>query len=359
MIRVEPLQENQEAAYDKLAASWPESLIYGTLAYRSFLRRMTGADDRYLVALRGRDIVGGLPVFALTDPQLGTVLNSLPFYGSHGGCLVHPEETDRLTVKRAILEAFRDMAQANGILAACLIEPLREPDTNLYREILPARLYDERIGQLSRLPNAADAEISEGLMTSLDKKTRNMVRKALKSGVRVRTGNSNEDWHFLWQTHRVNIEALRGLAKPWKFFETIQETIPAEQRSLWIAEHEGRRVAGLLLFYHQRIVEYITPVVVEEARSIQPTSALIFEAMVDAIQRGCMSWNWGGTWLSQHGVSRFKKSWGAVDHPYTYHILTQNEDLLAGRVPKEQLLSSFPYFYTVPFDKVYAQGTND
>ena len=31
--------------------------------------------------------------------------------------------------------------------------------------------------------------------------------------------------------------------------------------------------------------------------------------MASAAKRGMTRWNWGGTWLSQDGVYRFKKGW--------------------------------------------------
>ena len=50
------------------------------------------------------------------------------------------------------------------------------------------------------------------------------------------------------------------------------------------------------------------PVVNSEARSLQPTSAIIYFAMNDTRERGFKLWNWGGTWASQDGVYKFKKT---------------------------------------------------
>jgi hypothetical protein len=61
-------------------------------------------------------------------------------------------------------------------------------------------------------------------------------------------------------------------------------------------------------------------------------------------------WNWGGTWLTQDGVYRFKSRWGTESRPYTYFIAIRNAELL--RHSQETLQAAFPYFYVRPFAPV-------
>ena len=96
---------------------------------------------------------------------------------------------------------------------------------------------------------------------------------------------------------------------------------------IFIAEKEGIKIAGLLLFYFNKSIEYFTPVIVNEFRSLQPLSLLIFEAMKDGISRNYEFWNWGGTWLTQDGVYRFKKMWGSEDLKYFYYVKIIQKDI--------------------------------
>jgi lipid II:glycine glycyltransferase (peptidoglycan interpeptide bridge formation enzyme) len=106
-------------------------------------------------------------------------------------------------------------------------------------------------------------------------------------------------------------------------------------------------VAALLLFYLNKVVEYFTPVVDVQYRTLQPLSLLIHHAMLDAISRGCRWWNWGGTWAEQEGVYRFKKRWGTNDYPYKYFTSVYDPTVLS--LPPRQLLHEYPYFYVFPF----------
>ena len=65
------------------------SLIYYTPAYRRFLGEITeSASALTLIARDGGRIVGLLPAFVKKNSQYGDVLNSLPFFGGHGGAIV-------------------------------------------------------------------------------------------------------------------------------------------------------------------------------------------------------------------------------------------------------------------------------
>ena len=106
-------------------------------------------------------------------------------------------------------------------------------------------------------------------------------------------------------------------------------------------------VAGLLVFYFNRTVEYFTPAVHADHRSTQALPLTVFTAMTDAARRGFRWWNWGGTWESQTGVYRFKRKWGAEDRHYYYHTQLNNTDFL--RCTPSEILDAYPNFFVLPF----------
>ena len=106
-------------------------------------------------------------------------------------------------------------------------------------------------------------------------------------------------------------------------------------------------MAGLLLLYFNKTVEYITPAIDADYRSLQPLSLILVEAMTDASRRGFIWWNWGGTWNTQMGLYRFKKKWGALERGYDYY--TQLNDLSILEWSREKILEAFPNFYIIPF----------
>ena len=74
--------------------------------------------------------------------------------------------------------------------------------------------------------------------------------------------------------------------------------------------------------------------------------------MTDASVQGYAWWNWGGTWLSQEGVYRFKSRWGTKDMPYRYFTSVHNPEIL--KVSPAELLAWYPSFFTVPFSVLTA-----
>jgi hypothetical protein len=178
-----------------------------------------------------------------------------------------------------------------------------------------------------------------------------MIRKGEKSGIEWNISDDRKDLDFLIDTHRENVGKLGGIYKDKNFFEiVIDNFLPGKEYKLFVAYLDGRPIAALLLFYFNKTVEYFTPVIKEEYRSLQPLSKLIYEGMKDALKDGYKHWNWGGTWKAQEGVYRFKKRWGTSDYPYFYYTKIYDKGLLD--LSKEELLSEYPHFFVLPFDKL-------
>jgi Acetyltransferase (GNAT) domain len=322
--------------YEAFVLSHPETLLYQSWRYQSLLTELLGCTQQGLLALAddGR-IAAALPLMAMDGP-LGRVLNSLPFYGSNGGLI-----GDDPFALAALRGAYKAITQTAGVAVSTVIENPLAAHSALDLE---HDLVDQRIGQFTPLLQSSD--VQEGLMQSFHYKTRNMIRKAEKVGVTVRV--DSDAMPFLYATHQENMREIGGLAKPYGFFEKLPQHFEAgRDYRIYAASLSGEVVAAVLVFFYNRTVEYYTPVVRKEFRETQALSAAIFSAMCDAASEGFSWWNWGGTWLSQDGVYRFKSRWGTRDIPY--HYFTRVFDAAVLSAPRQQLLAAYPYFFTVPF----------
>lgn len=342
------LDHVREKEYTDFIIGLPDTLLFASLQYRDLIRKFTGAEDHYFLALDHKGaIVGALPSFLLRTNS-GNVLNSMPFYGSNGGVLCHKE--NRLPVASFLIGSLNDFAQDQGCIASTLITSPLENDLYVYEQNCDARFIDSRIGQLTPIP-LPGCDAGAAVMNFFDSKNRNMVRKAEKSGVEISSTPWRGDFEFLAQTHADNMRDIGGTAKPSFFFECVRNLFKeGREYKIYTARLDGVPIAALLLFYYNGVVEYFTPVIMREHRSIQPLSLIIHASMADASSQGYKWWNWGGTWQSQSGVYQFKKSWGAVDKPYYYYTKLYDESALA--LTREELLQIFPYFFVLPFDKL-------
>lgn len=317
----------------------PESLFYYSPKYFHFLEGLLGCSIKCLVAKSSGKIVGALPL-AYTKGALGMVINSLPYYGSNGGPIAFNQDACS-----QLLLVYKKLIQKEGILSSTLISnPLSEKS---FEHDIKPDLIDKRIGQWTPL---SDQDIdAEALLMRFDSSARRNVRKALKKGVEVEIDNSAIE--FLKNTHQSNMAQIGGLAKTNDFFELLPKHFNAgEDYDIYVASKSGEPIAALLVFYFNLTVEYFTPVVVESARNMQGLPCIIHKALCDAAQKGFKWWNWGGTWLSQDGVYRFKKKWAAEDKLYQYYTNIMNDELYSSSA--ETLLSEYSGFFVIPFSEL-------
>tara|TARA_Y100000591_G_C21830439_1_gene699236 strand:+ start:1048 stop:2112 length:1065 start_codon:yes stop_codon:yes gene_type:complete len=347
-IEIKPLTSNLEFAYDRLLQKSPSAMFNHSLLYRDFLRLiLKDSEDRYLCAFEDNQMRAALPVFIKHD-SIGAVVNSLPFFGSHGG-IVGESNLDR-KISDALLEKLNDLCQKINAISCTLIESPWEEDRGRY-DSFEANLFDERIGQIISLPKRADIlTVENDLMGLYHSKTRNMVRKGIKGGFDVDHDGSSETLDTLHAIHEKNIHSIGGTPKEFSTFKAIQKIFNYDvDYRIYTASKNGKIVSALLLFYYKDMVEYFTPVTLESYRNQQPLSLLIFRSMRDAVvEREANYWNWGGTWLSQSGVHRFKSRWGTNDYPYRYRIKTF-VDFKKKDFSRSLLNAKYKYFYSVPF----------
>ncbi|MEI8394543.1 MAG: GNAT family N-acetyltransferase [Rhodospirillaceae bacterium] len=317
------------------------ALIYHSPIFSHFLKACVGGEPAMWLAERNGELQGVLPWFTKRHPDFGAVINSLPWYGSHGGCLAADDDA-----RAALLDIFRNEAAAPDVLSATLIlSPYEQDRLELYDRILSPTVLDHRLGQISSLP-AAGTDLEQRLECMISQKTRNLVRKSLKQGFTEVVTDDDDAWRFLHRTHVENMSAVGGRAKPFDHFEALQATLP--DRRLSLAVLDGEPVAALLLLHFHRTVEYIAPVIRVEHRSRQPLSFLIWQAMIDAVNRNFAWWNWGGTWVEQTSLHHFKAGWGGVDHPYTYLVIASNNGIHRLEQGGDEVFAAFPYYYIYP-----------
>jgi hypothetical protein len=339
-MKVSILTEDKYIAYEAFLKTHKAAMIYYSIKFKGFLEKQTKSEAMYFVAVDDNDNIQGILPLMVKFGPLGKVLNSLPYYGSNGGILANMKEA-----KEVLMDKYLEVANSGEFVSATLIEnPL---DKDYPYDKINVDEADFRIGQLTNI--AGNFSNLEELMIRFDSKTRNIIRKAIKSDVKVNI--ENDQFDFLRNTHFDNMESIGGLAKEVSFFENILEFFETGvDYDVYVARIDNIPVAATLVFYYGKVVEYYTPVIVKEYRSFQPLSLIITTAMFNASALGFEWWNWGGTWQSQGGVYDFKSKWGTVDINYNYHIILKDKSLY--QATKEDLLRYYGGFYVLPFVKL-------
>ena len=338
-MKIEELTTELEAAYSAWLLEQPTAMLYHSLPYLKLIAELTQGQPQVFLATKAEKICGAWSAVSRDGP-FGKVINSLPYYGSHGGPIYDHEAAANLLVER-----WNALINSEGVGSATLVENIL--DRSGLGSAVTHEIEDYRIGQITDI--AFTENHAAGLMERFHSKTRNVVRKSEKQGFTVAVENDALD--FLYETHRDNLKAIGGQAKSEAFFRAIPERFVANKDyTIWVARHQGQPVAALLLFYFRQTVEYFAPVIVESWREAQPLSLLIYRSMIAASEAGYRRWNWGGTWATQDGVYHFKKRWGAEDHHYKYFTHLANPNIRQAK--PADLLTHYPGFFVIPFSQL-------
>lgn len=345
---------------------------YHTRAFWRFLEQAAGGEVRVLTAGPPDAPRGILPYAVKYHPAHGEVVNSLPWYGSHGGCLLRDTNDD--DCRRALLGAFAERIRTPNVLCATLIlSHEEEQHAKTYRQILAPDHEDYRVGQVSRL-DLSDGRPSEALMRSYRQKTRNLVRKGLRQNFSIQAfsladipphqppcpggstktgGNVDFDpaidgWTFLQREHTAGMEAIGVRPKSPEQLEAIRQAFGHNAR-LWTAQGETGLTAALLLLEHHKTIEYLVPVIRHDQRPFQPLSALIHTAQVDAAKRGKRWWNWGGSGHGGNSLHHFKTGFGARDQRYSYMTVCPPATLKQAEAKLPVWQQVFDWFFLFPY----------
>jgi GNAT acetyltransferase-like protein len=328
MVQVLGLSREWEVRWDEFVTTHPAGLLYHSLRFRSLVTDLLGCRADYALAVRDGTVTGVMPLLA-SEGRYGTVLNSLAYFGSPGGVLAADDEA------RAALTAwYEEQLATPNVAAGTVVENPFDDAPPVAHDVTDARVC--HVTALS--PN--------GTLDAIEPSARRNVAKALRAGIEVSVENDALD--SLAAIHRRGMAAIGGRAKSDAFFAAVPQHFRAgTDYELYVARLDGRVVAGLLLFHFGETVEYYVPASDLEHRALQPLSAILARAMADAADRGARSWNWGGSWLRQESLMRFKKKWGG--QPLRYSYWTKINTAAIAQATPEALLEAYPGFYVRPF----------
>ncbi len=83
---------------------------------------------------------------------------------------------------------------------------------------------------------------------------RRKLRIAQRGSVRIRIAETESDWEAYYEVYEKSLKRWGRRASsmyPESLFEMLRG-LPAESMKLWLAEHDGRVIAGFVAFYHNR-----------------------------------------------------------------------------------------------------------
>ena len=266
-------------------------------AWQQVIRRVWRHDTIYLAARHPDGSVSAiLPLVRIRSPLFGHFLCSLPFV-NYGGPL-----GDEAGV-RALAAHATALAASTGV------------DLTEFRSYQPLPLElpvsHRKVTGVLDLPAQAPAS----LLTRLDAKVRNQVRRPAKEGVRFEFGRAQVAPFFA-----VFSEHMRDLGtptQPLQLFETLADTFPDDCwfGCAWLGDVP---IAGGCGFRWGTEFEMTWASALRAHAKLSPNMGLYWAFMERAIADGLTLFNFGRCSVDS-GTHRFKRQWGSRDVPLWWY----------------------------------------
>jgi FemAB-related protein (PEP-CTERM system-associated) len=304
---VEPAAAADACRWDAYVRAHPDWCGYHLWAWHDVFTDGLGWPCHYLMARRGSTVTGVLPLVEIRSRLFGRALSSLPFV-NYGGILADDGATIAALAARASALA-RDER---------LSYVLFRHRTRLLPTV-PARSH--KVAMLLPLPRHPD-----DMWRLADRRVRNHVRKAEKSGITVLSGGGE----LLEDFHRVFARNMRDLGTPVygaALFAAILRAFPSDAH-LHVAYLQGVPVASGFTYTYGSTMEVPSSSSLREYRSLCANYALYWAMLTSAIAQGRRIFDFGRS-TPDDGTHRFKQQWGAEPRPLWWEYQLQDGD----RVP--------------------------
>ena len=275
---------------------------YHSWRWRRVFEDAFGHESVYLVARHGGVITGVLPMVQIKSLIFGRTLTSLPFL-NYGGVMADAPE-----VAVALTDAAHEQARARR----CSHVELRHVDRQFAD--LPCKQHKV----------AMHLAVQPSMFDGLDRKVRNQIRKAEKSGLVVERGGESLVGDF----YTVFARNMRDLGTPVysrRLFDEVLRVFP-DRAQLHVVRLNGQPIAAGLTYRTPTMVQLPWASSIRAYNSLCPNVLLYWDAIQFAAESGARIFDMGRS-TPNEGTFKFKAQWGAEPVPlhWEYRLMTPGE----------------------------------
>ncbi|WP_420821328.1 FemAB family XrtA/PEP-CTERM system-associated protein [Pseudopontixanthobacter vadosimaris] len=281
------------------------------------VERGTGQRAIGLVATRGGDIAGWLPLTEIHSPLFGRALVSSGF--AVGGGVLAEDRWVAEVLCRHVQEIARrqscDSIELRGGFA---------PDGWRVTS-------DSHSGFVGELASNDDEQLK-----AIPRKQRAEVRKSLQIDFDIHTGRSEDDRAMHYAVYAESVRNLGTPVFPRSLFDAVLDEF-ADSSDILTTSLGGKPVSSVLSLYDGGAVMPYWGGGRHEARSLRANERMYYELMLHARRKGCTRFDFGRS-KTGSGPWRYKKNWGFTPEPLTYASWTA-----PGRTPRDADPTSAAY----------------
>jgi hypothetical protein len=278
--------------WDEFASRHTDLIFYQSIWSR-VLKEGLGGQPLYFYLKDGGEIVAGLPGVLLSFKIFKILYASIP-YGHLIGAQNYYSAFLQLLEKEFRRKGI-DQVRLTGSPFSDSYSPESFKPILAKCTLLDLRGYDKE-------------KIWEGYRKNI----RRDVRKARKSGIRIRGGDSKEDIRIFYKLYLTSMERNRAMAKyPLRWFEAVyEEMVEKGWGAFLFAELEDEVIAGAVFITSTTSTHYFHNGSKYEFLKFCPNELLIHSALEEAIEKGHPLFDFMGSDPNDASLIRFKEKWG-------------------------------------------------
>ena len=295
---IDPLSDR---AWDGLVATHPESTFFHSSAWAKVLHSTYGHEPVYHRFYRGDKLAAMLPMMEVRSALRGRRGVSLPFTDSCGP--LYFGQTDS---SQAMLEHLVNTSRVRNwkyfeVRGQRASLPTSSPSLSFYNHIL----------DLNGSP--------DDLLNQFASPVRRAIRKAEDNGLVTEMSSDLAPLLEFYNLH-VLTRKRHGLPpQPISFFKNIHKyVLKARLGFVVLARHGSRPVAGAVFFHAGKKAIYKFGASDAAQQELRGNNLTMWRGIQTLAQRGFETLDFGRTSLTNEGLRRFKRSWGAQEKVVEY-----------------------------------------
>lgn len=306
---VEPLTPADEPSWKQYVAHHPAGWLFHELAWQRAVGQVFGHRPVYLMARRGDNVCGVLPMFVVESRLAGRLLVSVP-YAVHGGPLT--DDAESAAALRRAAERIARSAAAVSMEWRCARPALDASEGCRGDEKRTSwRSVDEHITFRRALP-ADPRQVPEWL----PRKARAAARRAAE---RHELTVSFDDAALpdVWRLYAISMRRLGSINYPYRFFEALMAETPG-RHLVQTVRADGRPIAGLITFIGRGMAMPYFVGTTERGRVYGLNNYLYCKAIERCVEMGCTTFDFGRSRRDNAGSVDFKRFHGFAPQPMAY-----------------------------------------
>jgi len=309
--QIRELNSTDISQWDDFVLGHPFGTPFHLIAWKRTLEQTFGYLAKYLVAVEEGHIRGILPLFLVKNPIIGKALISTPF-AVYGGVVANSGADVLKLHERAV-----SLAKELGVDYLELRNAHREqcattPNVDRYVSFTQPLVSDEN-----------------ALLESLPKKTRNMVRKSLKTKFEMRYRCK-----ALNRFETLYAKSMRRLGTPCfpsKYFANLVRNFGdmIDIRECWL---DGKPMAASMNFMFKEDMHIYYAAADVQYNHLSPNTYMYFDHLRWAGAHGLKTFDFGRC-KRNTGVFEFKRHWNTTMRELPYEVVLINRKELPNFSP--------------------------